>query len=126
LTPGRIKKKKGNPGKRDTVIFAAILKGLRGRSYSSFLQNHGIKPKWSDSGPATYQNSYVAGDPWRKKVQDEKTRAKQRMSGCADSELADAFNFYLPQEFDDLSPLLRSPNSHHASKNLPAADPHKH
>jgi len=126
LTPGRIKKKKGNPGKRDTVIFAAILKGLRGRSYSSFLQNHGIKPKWSDSGPATYQNSYVAGDPWRKKVQDEKTRAKQRMSGCADSELADAFNFYLPQEFDDLSPLLRSRNSHHASKNLPAADPHKH
>jgi hypothetical protein len=127
LTSGRIKeKKKRKPGKRNTVIFAAIVLGLKGMKYCSFLHQHGIKPKWSDSGPATYPMSYQAGDTWRKKVQDEKTRAKQRMNGCADSELADAFNFYLPKEFEQLTPLMRSRNSHHASKTLTAAKPHKH
>ena len=127
LTPERLKeKRKRKPGKRDTVIFAAIVLELKGVKYCSFLQKHGIKPKWSDPGPATYTLGYQAGDPWRKKVQDEKTRAKQRMNGYADSELADAFNFYLPQEFAQITALLRSRNSHHASKNPNAPKPHKH
>ena len=126
-TRARIKeKRKRKPGKRDTVIFAAIVMGLKGMKYCSFLQQQGIKPKWSDPGSATYPTSYQAGEPWRKKVQDEKTRAKQRMNGYADSELADAFNFYLPKEFEQLTPLLRSRNSHHASKNPSAPKPHKH
>ncbi len=48
------------------------------------------------------------------------------MNGYADSELADAFNFYLPQEFAQITALLRSRNSHHASKNPNAPKPHKH
>jgi len=92
--PEPIKKgrKRRKPGKRDTVIFAALLMELRGLKYCSFIQEQGIKPKWSDSGPATYPKSYQVGDPWRKKVQDEKTRAKLRMSLYPDSELADALN----------------------------------
>ena len=97
--PEPIKKgrKRRKPGKRDTVIFAAILMGLKGVRYCSFLQDQGLRPKWSDSGPATYPKSYQVGDPWRKKVQDEKTRAKLRMNSYALSELATAFNTYLPR-----------------------------
>jgi len=78
--------------------------------YCSFLQDHGIKPKWSEPGPATYPQGYLAGDPWRKKVQDEKTRTKLRMNSYVHSELATAFNTYLPKEFDEISPLLHSRN----------------
>ena len=99
-------KKKRNPGKRDTVIFAAIVAGLKGNKYCSFLDDYGTKPKWLDSGPTTYLKSYQAGNPWRKKVQDEKTRAKQRMQAYPGSELATAINRYLPKEFDKISPLL--------------------
>ena len=104
-------------GKRDTVIFAAILMGLKGVRYCSFLQDHGLRPKWPDCGPATtYPKSYLSGDPSRKKVQDEKTRAKLHMNSYALSELATAFNTYLPEEFDQISPLLHSRNSPDASK----------
>ena len=92
--------------KRDTVIFAAILMELKGMKYCSFLQDNGIKPKWSDSDHASYPKSYQAGDLWRKKVQDEKTRAKLRMNNYARSELATAFSTHLPEEFDKISPLL--------------------
>jgi hypothetical protein len=106
--PEPIKKgrKRRNPGKRDTVIFTAILAGFKGPRYCSFLDKYGTRPKWSDSGPATYLKSYQVGFPWRKKVQDEKTRAKLRMQGYPRSELATALNTYLPEEFDKISPLL--------------------
>jgi hypothetical protein len=109
-------KTRGKPGKRDTVLFAAILRGFKGVRYCSFLEKHGIKPKWSDSGPPNYTKSYQIGDPWRKRVQDEKTRAKLRMNECAPSELATAVNIYLPGEFDEITSLLHSRNSPSASK----------
>jgi 7-cyano-7-deazaguanine synthase in queuosine biosynthesis len=92
--------------KRDCVVFAAILLGLKGPSYCSFLQSHGIRPKWPDADTANYLKSYQAGDPWRKKIQDEKTRARVRMKNYARSELASAFSAYLKDEFDKISPLL--------------------
>ncbi len=111
---GRMRQKLG---KRDTVIFAAILMGLKGVRYCSFLQEHGLRPRWPDSGPATtYPKSYLSGDPCRKKVQDEKTRAKLRMNSYALFELATAFSTYLPEKFDQISPLLHSRNSPEASK----------
>jgi hypothetical protein len=60
--------------------------------YCAFLQQHGVKPKGSDPGPPGYPTGYQLGEPWRKKVQDEKTRAKQRMEGHDDATLADCFN----------------------------------
>jgi len=104
-------------GKRDTVIFAAILMGLKGIRYCSFLQDRGVRPRWPDSGPTTtYPKSYLSGDPWRKKVQDEKHRAKLHMNSYDLPELATALNTYLPKEFDQISPFLHSRNSPGASK----------
>jgi hypothetical protein len=121
------KKKKATPGKRDTILFAAILLGLKGMKYCSFLQGHGLKPKWSDDPSlSTYLRGYQVGDPFRKKIQDEKARAKVRMTAFADSELADSLIFHLPAEFEELSASLSSRNSRGASKNSTAPKLHKH
>jgi len=109
-------KPRRRPGKRDTVLFAAIIRGVKGVGYCSYLDKHGIIPKWSDSGPSNYVKSYQIGEPWRKRVQDEKTRAKSRMKDCAPAELANAVSVYLPEEFDEITPLLHSRNSPDASK----------
>jgi hypothetical protein len=123
----RRQKKREAPGKRDTILFAGILLGLKGMKYCSFLQGHGVKPKWSDDpSPSTYPRSYQVGDPFRKKIQDEKARAKLRMKAFADSELADCFIFHIPAEFEELSALLSSRNSRGASKNPTAPKSHRH
>jgi hypothetical protein len=99
-------KKKGKPTRRDTIIFAAILRQLEGLKYCAFLQDHGISPKWSEPGHESYPKGYRTGNPWRKKVQDEKTRAKSRMSRYTDTELADAVNVHLPDQFQEISRLI--------------------
>ena len=104
------------PTKRDTILFAAIVNDLAGLKYCGFLDNHRVKPKWFETGPISYRESYLAGGSYPKKVQDEKTRAKQRMGKHPDSMLMEAFNTYLPTEFDDLSSLFNSRNSRPASK----------
>jgi hypothetical protein len=106
------------PTKRDTIVFAAIVRDLEGLRYCIFLDKHRVKPKWSEDGPKSYGESYTASRSYQKKVQDEKSRAKQRMNKHADSVLMDAFNTYLPSEFDDLSSLFNSRNSRNASKKL--------
>lgn len=111
-------KKSSVPTKRDAILFAAISSDLEGLKYCSFLDNHKVKPKWSDTDLKTYRDSYLASASYRKKVQDEKSRAKQRMSRFADSVLADAFVTHLRDEFSTLSPLLNSRNSRDASKKL--------
>ena len=96
--------KKGRLLKRDAVIFAAILLGHQGTKYCAFLHEREIRPKWCDpeSRTESYPKRYKAGDPWRKKVQDEKTRAKLRMDRYTDSELSTAFHSYLPDRLDTL------------------------
>jgi 7-cyano-7-deazaguanine synthase in queuosine biosynthesis len=120
------KKKKQKPRKRDTIIFAAILKELKGTKYCSVPDDHRVQPKWEHATASTYPRGYLAGNPWRKKIQDEKTRAKQRMNSFADSELAEVFTFYLPNEFEALVRSLHSRNSHTTSKNSIAAEQHKY
>ena len=113
--------------RRETVIFAAILMDLKGRDYCSFLHERLIRPKWSvRGGPATYPLSYELGGTSRKAVQDEKTRAKDRMDRYQDSELAEAFNCFLSDKFHELSDLLpsrNSRNSRHASSKLQMSAP---
>lgn len=112
--------------RRDAVIFAAILKGLRGVKYCAYLHDRGLKPKWSESGPTSYTKSYEMGISWQKRVQDEKSRAATRMSRHPESEVADAFITYLPREFDELSLLLNSRNSRTASSTSVPAQPHNY
>jgi hypothetical protein len=103
-----------------------MLMGLKGMKYCSFLKDQDIRPKWSEPCPANYCAGYLAGHPWRKKIQDEKSRARTQMEGYANPALADAFNFYLPAEFETLSGLLNSRNSLPASKTSVRPKPHKH
>lgn len=126
--PARKPAKNANarPTRRDSIIFAAIILDLKGMKYCSFLKDRGVKVKWSEPCPAHYCAGYLAGQPWQKKIQDEKSRAKARMRGCANPALADAFNFYLPEEFEELTGLLNSRDSHPASKTLAPSRPHKH
>lgn len=109
------------------MIFAAILKAFKGTKYCFYLDSHRIRPKWSDEpAPHTYAKGYASGDPWRKKIQDEKTRAKTAMTSYELSELSNAFVTYMREEFDEIIPLLHSRNSQDASKTFGTPDPHKH
>lgn len=120
------RKRNVKPSRRESIVFAAILLGLRGMKYCSFLRDHGVKPKWSEPCPSTYCAGYLADSPWRKKIQDEKSRARARMVTFTDPTLADVFNFYMPDQFTELSDLLNSRNSHPASKSSASPKPHKH
>jgi hypothetical protein len=106
------------PTKRDTILFAAIVSDLEGLKYCSFLDIHKVKPKWSDTGPKSYRESYLASGSYKKKAQDEKSRAKQRMNLLVDSVVTEAFVTHLPDEFDTLASLFNSRNSRAASKKL--------
>ena len=55
-------KKRATPGKRDTILFAAILLGFKGMKYCSFLQRHGIKPKWSDDPSQVAERIHFRGE----------------------------------------------------------------
>jgi len=114
----KAREKPGFPTKRDTILFAAIASNLKGPKYCDFLDKHKVKPKWSDDGPKSYRGSYMGGSSYPKKVQDEKTRAKQRMSKHSDPVLMEAFVTYLGSEFDRLKTLFTSHNSRSASKKL--------
>lgn len=112
----KITGKRSFPTKRDTILFAAITRDLEGLKFCVNVDNHRVRPKWSDTGPKTYRESYHADSSYKKRVQDEKSRANQRMTRFVDSVLLEAFITYLPAEFDELKSLLNSRNSRNASK----------
>ena len=105
------------PTKRDTILFAGITRNLEGLKYCIFLDEHKVKPKWSNDGPKSYRESYLESGSYKKKVQDEKSRAKQRLSKYRDSVIMEAFVTYLRPEFNELASLFNSRNSRDASKN---------
>jgi hypothetical protein len=109
------KKPQTVPDKRDTILFAAIVMELKGLKYCVFLDDRRVKPKWSDAGPNSYCKSYEMGNRWRKKVQDEKSRAKTRMNLWNEPLLREAYVKYLPDRFDEIAGLLNSRNSRSAS-----------
>ncbi len=96
------------------MIFAAIAMALKGMAYCVFLQEHGLKPKWADSGPTSYTKSYEQGGTWRKRVQDEKSRASARMKNYPEPHLREAFVTYLPDKFNEIA-QMNSRNSRSAS-----------
>jgi hypothetical protein len=103
------------PNRRDTIIYAAIMLQLKGSDYCDYLHSHGLKPKWFESGPSTYTKSYEVGSTWRKRVQDEKSRASTRFKMYPESELRGALVNYLPAEFEAIIRRLNSRNSRNAS-----------
>lgn len=113
-----VTRKPSRPTKRDTILFAAIIRNLEGLKYCSFLDHHRVKPKWSDTGPNSYRDSYLTSGSYKKKVQDEKSRARQRLSKYHDSVIMEAFVTFFRPEFNELASLFNSRNSRDASKKL--------
>src|SRR5262249_5749082 len=56
------KKTKPKLRKREAVVLAAIIRGLKGEKYCAYLDSHGIRPTW-DAGesPTSYSRAYVIG-----------------------------------------------------------------
>jgi hypothetical protein len=68
--------------KREQVIFGAIQAKLKGIKYCKYLDEQKIPPleEWEDF-PGTYVAGYRAGLAYRKKLQDEKHRYKEKYDG---------------------------------------------
>lgn len=63
--------------KRAQVIFGAIQAGLKGLKYCGELDSKKLQilADWKDTGcPNSYGAAYKQGEPWRKRIQDEKYR----------------------------------------------------
>jgi len=64
--------------KRRAVIRSVKDAGYTSIKYAQELDARGVKlsPRWIAEGcPSTYEKAYKAGDPWRKRIQDEKSKA---------------------------------------------------
>jgi hypothetical protein len=106
------KKKKSKLTKRQSVIFAAILLRLKGMKYCTFLHDHQVKLRSSDSFSVDYPFSYKSDARLRKKIQDEKTRANGHLADYTDSELADAFKRFFPDLLSALRKELATRATH--------------
>ena len=81
-------RRKTNPW-REARFFAAIQASLEGMEYCRFIDSMGVRPleAWISEGcPGTYAGAYRVGEPWRKKIQDQKNKAKCRFGGTAPAE----------------------------------------
>jgi hypothetical protein len=78
---GRTKVLTATEKKRRKVIFGAIQANDKGLKYCKTLdeRNLAIPAEWRQGGcPKTYTDAYKAGQPWQKRIQDEKSRYKKK------------------------------------------------
>jgi hypothetical protein len=73
---------------RERKIWDVISRGPKGLEYCRELHNAGLKPRRSKSWagcPGTYPAAYQGGNPWRHRIQDEKSkiRRKAKLAGLA-------------------------------------------
>jgi hypothetical protein len=67
--------------KREQKIWSVIQQGVEGPTYCREVHRAGVKPRKSwldDDCPSTYPEAYREGEPWRKRIQDEKCRIKNK------------------------------------------------
>jgi hypothetical protein len=74
-------------------LWSVIQRGLKGPTYCREVHNAGARPRkeWiSDGCPGTYPGAYLQGQPWTKRIQDEKSkvRHKAELAGLANHSLA--------------------------------------
>jgi hypothetical protein len=78
---------------REEKMWDVIRRGARGMQYCRELANAGIGPRrkgaWKDA-PRNYPAAYRMGEPWRHRIQDEKSkiRHKAKLAGLAKDSLA--------------------------------------
>jgi hypothetical protein len=78
---GKVKTPTANERNRRRIIFSVLLKNVKGLKYCKALddQKLAIPQEWSqDNCPNTYSGAYRAGQPWRKRIQDEKSRYRKK------------------------------------------------
>jgi hypothetical protein len=66
---------------REEKIWRVIQRGVEGAAYCRELHRARVKPRkfWlSEDCPSTYPEAYREGVPWRKRIQDEKSRIKSK------------------------------------------------
>ena len=66
---------------RERRICTVIRQGARGLQYCRELDRAGVKPRRSGTWracPGTYPAAYQAGEPWRHRIQDEKSKVRRR------------------------------------------------
>jgi hypothetical protein len=67
---------------REARIWAIIQRGLKSHQYCRELENGGIRPRksgtWKGCQAGTYLAAYQLGQPWRHRIQDEKTKIKRK------------------------------------------------
>jgi hypothetical protein len=67
---------------REQKIWKVIQRGSSGPQYCRELQNAGINPRktgvWKDCHAGTYPAAYQLGEPWRHRIQDEKSKIKRK------------------------------------------------
>ena len=66
---------------REKNIWEVIRRGSKGLAYCRELENAGVKPRRTGSWkgcPGTYPAAYQLGEPWRHRIQDEKSRTRRK------------------------------------------------
>jgi hypothetical protein len=66
---------------RERKMWEVISRGVKGLQYCRELQQEGIGPRRTGSwrgAPSTYPAAYKAGEPWRHRIQDEKSKIKYK------------------------------------------------
>ena len=62
-------------------IWKVIQRGSKGLAYCRELENAGVKPRRTGSWkgcPGTYPAAYQGGEPWRHRIQDEKSKIRRK------------------------------------------------
>jgi hypothetical protein len=65
----------------EKAVWNIIQRGLRGQTYCREVDRAGARPRkeWIlDGCPGTYQGAYLLGQPWKKRIQDEKSRIQRK------------------------------------------------
>jgi hypothetical protein len=66
---------------RENKIYKVICRNSKGMQYCRELDAAAIKPRRGKSWqgcPGTYAGAYLVGDPWRHRIQDEKTKIRRK------------------------------------------------
>lgn len=73
--------KKAELTKREKKLWDVIRRGARGLRYCGEVDNEGIRIRTTGSwkgAPSTYAAAYRVGEPWRHRIQDEKSKITRK------------------------------------------------
>jgi hypothetical protein len=91
VSPSDAKKRTKGLTAREKAIWNIIQRGVKGPQYCRELDSAGIAPLrrdiWKDC-PRKYESAYLQGEPWRHRIQDEKSRVRRKAELAGPARLA--------------------------------------